>query len=110
MVFEGLLAGQKEKQEDPFEEDDIVDILPIPVFEHAKDAAQDIQSRRGALEEAIRMESRSIAFYEHVSQSVTDATTRLTFAKVIAEEKKHMMKFANLLRSKCLDSGTGCIL
>ena len=102
-IFQGLLERAKEAGIDDFEEDDVVDYMKSRVFESA-------ERRRTALEEALNMERRSIVFYEGCLYHAKDAAAQEAFKKILEEEKKHQVKFAQLLRAKCIDSGEGCIL
>jgi rubrerythrin len=110
-IFQGLLDRAKEAGVDDFEEDDVVDYLRSKVFDvsQEKDRAENMEHRHTALEEALDMERRSIVFYEGCLSHAKDAAAKEAFQKILEEEQKHQAKFAQLLRTKCIDSGEGCI-
>jgi rubrerythrin len=110
-VFESLLALEKEVSDDTFEEDDIVAYLNSKVFDDTRQgaSAQQMNERQTSLEEAMNMERRSIVFYEGCLAQTEDAKARAALEKIVAEEKKHLAKFAEFVRIKCIDSGKGCI-
>ncbi|MBI5873720.1 MAG: ferritin family protein [Candidatus Omnitrophica bacterium] len=111
-TFQGLLNRVKETANDTFEEDDIVDYIKSRVFNAAleKEEAQKMEHRHTALEEAMNMERRSIVFYDGCLARSKDGDAKSAFKKILDEERKHLTKFAELLRIKCIDSGEGCIL
>lgn len=111
-TFEGLLNKEKTAVGDEFEEDDIVNYMNTHVFDVSfeKEKAKNIEHRHTALEEAMNMERRSIVFYEGCLQNSKDAIAKEAFAKILEEEKKHLVKFADLLRLKCIQSQKGCLL
>jgi rubrerythrin len=111
-TFQGLLGKAKEVAGDDFEEDDIVDYMNSRVFDAALEVeeARRVDHRHTALEEAMQMERRSIFFYEGCLKYAQDPAAQKTFKNIIEEEKKHLMKFAELLRIKCVNSAKGCIL
>ena len=109
-TFEDLLAKEKTAAGDEFEEDDVVDYMNSNVFNTSFEKGQNIKHRHKAFEEAMNMERRSIVFYEGCLKNSKDAVAQKAFARVLEEEKKHLAKFADLLRDKCIKSGKGCLL
>jgi rubrerythrin len=111
-TFQGCLDAVKSGADDAFEEDDIVQYVSSKVFDgsqEAQDAAR-MDHRHTALEEALNMERRSIVFYEACLLEASDPKARGAFAKIITEERKHLQKFGELLRAKCIHSAKGCLL
>lgn len=109
-TFEDLLNKEKAAVGDEFEEDDIVNYMNTRVFDLSIEKAKAIKHRHTAFEEAMNMERRSIVFYEGCLQNSKDVVVQKAFAKILEEEKKHLAKFAELLRAKCINSGKGCLL
>jgi rubrerythrin len=111
-VFQSLLDQEKESKDDAFEEDDIVDYLNSKIFDvsQAESAAREIDDHQTSLRQAMDMERRSIVFYEGCLAQAQGSSAREAFARIIGEEKKHLAKFAEFVRLKCIDSGKGCIL
>ncbi|HAJ56365.1 MAG TPA: hypothetical protein DCL35_01185 [Candidatus Omnitrophica bacterium] len=111
-TFQGLLNRVKEAVDDKFEEDDIVDYIKARVFNGAleKQEAEKMEHRHTALEEAMNMERRSIVFYDNCLAHSRDVDAKAAFKKILEEERKHLIKFAELLRIKCINSQKGCIL
>ena len=110
--FEALLSKAKGEAGDPFEEDDVVDYIKSRVFDASLKEAKlsQLEHRHTALEEAMNMERRSIVFYEACLSGSKDEKAKPAFRAIIEEEKKHLSKFAQLLRIKCINSQNGCIL
>lgn len=110
--FEALLSKEKEEAGDAFEEDDVVDYIKSRVFDASLKKAKlsEMEHRHTALEEAMNMERRSIVFYEACLSESKDEKSNSAFRAIIEEEKKHLSKFAQLLRIKCINSQNGCIL
>ena len=75
-----------------------------------KAEAEKMSHRHTALEEAMNMERRSIVFYEACLAHTKDIQAKTAFKNILEEEKKHLSKFAELLRIKCVNSQKGCIL
>jgi rubrerythrin len=111
-VFLSLLEQEKESTDDAFEEDDIVDYLNSKIFDASgeKAAAIEMDASQTSLREAMNMERRSIVFYEGCLAQANDAKAKAAFTRIIGEEKKHLAKFAEFIRIKCIDSNKGCIL
>ena len=111
-LFQGLLDKEKEVSEDPFEEDDIVKYMNTHVFSlyPEEEKAKKMEHRHTALEEAMHMEKRSIIFYEGCLAQTKTPQARQAFTKILEEEKRHLAKFAELLRIKCINSSEGCLL
>ena len=111
-TFQELLNKEKEVTQDSFEEDDIVNYVNTHVFDSSseKEKAKGMEHRHTALEEAMNMERRSIVFYEGCLLHSKGAQAKKAFKKILEEEKKHLSKFAELLRIKCVNSQKGCIL
>jgi len=111
-TFLGLLAGEKEIRGDAFEEDDIVNYMNAHVFDTSLEAEElpRMEHRHTALEEALHMERRSIVFYDECLAAAKDPQSKKAFKNIIEEERKHLNKFGQLLRIKCIDSGQGCLL
>ncbi len=110
--FQGLLSKEREQVGDAFEEDDVVDYIKSRVFDASlkKVKLSQMEHRHTALEEAMNMERRSIVFYEACLSESKDEKAKPAFRAIIEEEKKHLGKFAQLLRIKCINSQKGCIL
>lgn len=111
-VFEGLLDKEKEAKEDGFEEDDIVNYINSHIFDKSTETENSgrMEHRHTALEEAMSMERRSIIFYTGCLANTKDPGAKAKFENIIEEEKKHLSKFAELLRTKCINSQKGCLL
>jgi len=111
-TFQDLLDKEKEIADDPFEEDDIVNYMHAKVFDYSqeKTTTQKMDHRHSALEEAMNMERRSIVFYEGCLGQTKIPEARQVLANILEEEKKHLKKFAELLRIKCINSQKGCLL
>ncbi|MFA5039852.1 MAG: ferritin family protein [Candidatus Omnitrophota bacterium] len=111
-TFENLLEYVKKGAGDEFEEDDIAQYVSSNVFDTTleKDAMAKMEHRHTALEEAMNMERRSIVFYQACHENSTDPQAKGAFEKIGREEKKHLEKFAELLRVKCINSQKGCLL
>lgn len=111
-TFLDLLDKEKEIADDTFEEDDIANYLHAKVFDYSqeKTITQKMSHRHNALEEAMNMERRSIVFYEGCIAQTKSAEARKALANILEEEKKHLKKFAELLRIKCINSQKGCLL
>ncbi len=111
-TFRNLLDREKEGAGDDFEEDDIVQYLKSKVFDASQEpkAAKKADHHHTSLEEALNMERRSIVFYEGCLARTTQEDARQAFLKIIEEEKRHLAKFTELLRSKCINSSGGCVL
>ena len=111
-IFQGLLNRVKQAQDDAFEEDDIVEYIKSRIFDvsQEKEKAQKMEHRHTALEEALDMERRSIVFYDGCLAQAKESQAKEAFKKIIEEEKKHLSKFSDLLRIKCINSQNGCIL
>lgn len=103
-TFRGLLAREEEARQDGFEEDDVVNYMNAHIFDPS------VEHRHAAFEEAMHMERRSIVFYGGCLKTTRDAQAQKAFKNIIEEERKHLSKFAELLRVKCIDSGEGCLL
>ena len=111
-TFGDLLDQEKEVTQDSFEEDDIVNYMKSHVFDASleKTEAQKMSHRHTALEEAMSMERRSIVFYEACLANAKEPKAVAAFKKILEEENKHLRKFADLLRIKCINSQEGCLL
>ncbi len=111
-TFEDLLNKEKKSTEDAFEEDDVVNYLNSHVFDisQGKAKAENMAHRHTAMEEAMNMERRSIVFYEGCLSHTKDPQAKSALEKILGEEKKHLSKFAELLRIKCINSQKGCLL
>jgi rubrerythrin len=111
-TFRDLLAREKEAVDDRFEEDDVVDYLNANIFDISlqPEVAEAMDHRHTSLEEALHMERRSILFYETCLKQTQAEAALAAFTKIIDEEKRHLEKFAQLLRSKCIQSKKGCVL
>ena len=111
-TFQTLLSKEREEAGDAFEEDDVVDYIKSRVSDASLKKAKlsEMEHRHTALEEAMNMERRSIVFYEACVNESKDERSKLAFSAIIEEEKKHLSKFAQLLRIKCINSQNGCIL
>ncbi len=111
-TFERLLEQARQSKGDDFEEDDIVNYMNSKVFDTSKEKeeALTMDHRHTALEEALDMEKRSIVFYNECLINSKDQAAREVFNKILAEEKNHQKKFAELLRIKCINSQKGCVL
>ncbi len=111
-IFQGLLSREKEESGDAFEEDDVVDYIKSRVFDASLKQAKlsQMEHRHTALEEAMNMERRSIVFYEACMDESKGEKEKSSFLAIMEQEKKHLYKFAELLRIKCINSQNGCIL
>lgn len=111
-TFTRLLEEQEEETADGFEQDDIATYLDARVFDSSeeKEAAGNMDHRHTALEEALNLERRSIVFYEGCVKNTTGPEAQKAFAKIIEEEERHLKKFGELLRTKCLNAQGGCVL
>ena len=111
-TFQDLLDKEKETAEDTFEEDDIVNDMHANVFDYSqgKTTTQKMSHRHSALEEAMNMERRSIVFYEGCIAQTKATEARKALVNILEEEEKHLKKFAELLRIKCINSQKGCLL
>jgi rubrerythrin len=111
-TFQGLLDKEKQASGDGFEEDDIVDYLNAKVFDASveKEKARRMDHRHTAMEEALDYERRTIVFYDGCLRQTKDPQAQAALRAVLEEEKKHLAKFAELLRIKCINSEKGCLL
>ncbi len=111
-TFQGLLESAKETTDDNFEEDDLVNYINSRVFDKSleKQEAENMDHRHTALEEAMNMERRSMAFYESCLENSKSEATKSAFSRILDEERSHFAKFATLLHIKCINSNKGCIL
>ncbi len=111
-TFQGCLDAVRSGADDAFEEDDIVQYVSSKVFDASQETAEAsrMDHRHTALEEALNMERRSIVFYEACLSRVSDPKARGAVTKILAEERKHLKKFGELLRIKCINSEKGCLL
>ena len=111
-TFQDLLENEKETADDTFEEDDIVNYMHAKVFDYReeKTTTQKMSHRHTALEEAMNMERRSIVFYEGCLSQTKSTEAQKALDNILEEEKKHLKKFAELLRIKCINSQKGCLL
>jgi rubrerythrin len=111
-IFETLGAKEKEASGDDFEEDDIVNYMNAKVFDVSleREKAAKMEHRHEGLAEAMDMERRSIVFYRGCLSQTKDSKARSALEKILQEEEKHLAKFAEILRIKCINSQEGCVL
>ncbi|HQP91458.1 MAG TPA: ferritin family protein [Candidatus Omnitrophota bacterium] len=111
-TFTSMLGRSKEISGDDFEEDDIVNYIKSKVFDLSRERedALKVEHRHTALEEALNMEKRSVVFYEGCLRQTKEKDAREAFEKILDEERSHQLKFAELLRVKCINSQKGCVL
>lgn len=111
-TFQSLLIYVKKGESDGFEEDDLAESISSNIFDTSKEkeSAEKMDHRHTGFEEAMNMERRSIVFYEGCRENSTTPKARGAFEKIIREERKHLEKFAGLLREKCIESQKGCLL
>lgn len=111
-TFQARLEEEKALVDDDFEEDDIVSFINSKVFDPGLEGAcaRAMDHRHTALEEAMAMERRSMAFYEGCYKNASAQEAKDAFEKIWREEKSHLKKFGELLRTKCINSDKGCIL
>ena len=111
-TFQDLLDKEKEITDDTFEEDDIVNYMHAKAFDYReeKTTTQKMSHRHTALEEAMNMERRSIVFYEGCIAQTKATEARKALVNILEEEEKHLKKFAEVLRIKCINSQEGCLL
>jgi len=90
--FEGELLTLRERQHDPFEEDDLLTGIDYGIFQPYQsieelDRALDTPGK--ALRMGIIIEEKSIRFYESCKGQVSSRGTKEEMVRIIEEEREH---------------------
>ena len=92
--FRGELERIKEAKEDPFEEDDLADVLDSGIFRPYQDLAGAVKTPAKALSLGVLIEDRTVRFYDICRERTRSAAAARQLERIIGEERLH----AKLLR------------
>jgi rubrerythrin len=99
--FEKELFRLRQVTEDGFEEDDLLNYFDYGIFEPYRSIDQlsaGLTNIKKALNLAITVESKSIAFYSSCRDKVLQEKTKKTLSDIIEEEKKHKLLFEDMIK------------
>jgi rubrerythrin len=94
--FRDELARLTAMKEDPFEEDDLADVLDYGIFAPYRDLAEAVKSPEKALTLGLLVEERTVRFYEACRDRVGSAETRQELERIIGEERAHAQKLREM--------------
>lgn len=99
--FEDCLYEAREKQEDYFEDDDLLNYLDFGVFEpyNSIDEMENILSDLDkALRLGIAVEKKSVKFYQLCQENVSSSDAKDGLGRIIKEEERHKELLENILK------------
>jgi len=95
-LFERYLSEVRQRIEDGFEEDDLLNYMDYGVFAPYRgisDLADKIDDAKKALRLGVLIEEKSIKFYKACREKVTSPLTKKEMSNIIEEEKRHKRRF-----------------
>lgn len=98
--FEWCLFEARQKIEDGFEEDDVLNYMNYGIFEpyrHIAGLADKIDDEKKALRLGIAIEEKSIKFYKACRAEVSSPDAKKELSNIIEEEKRHKTRFEDML-------------
>lgn len=101
--FEGELSILREREEDSFEEDDLLSGLDYGIFQPYQ-SMDDLSSNLTTFNKAIRLgivvENKSIQFYEHCRDHVSSPEAKKELDRIIEEERRHKRLLEKMLKEE----------
>ncbi len=100
--FEGCLNNAREKMEDGFENDDLLNYMDYGIFQpyqSIENMGEKINDVKKALRLGIIVEEKSIKFYQACQENISSVETREELQNIIEEEKRHKDLLQNILES-----------
>ena len=91
-IFEKMLFDVREKQEDAFEEDDLLSSMDYGIFkpyENIENLENILNDQKRAINLGLAIEDKCIIFYEACKNMVKDEKTKEAISKIIKDEYKH---------------------
>lgn len=98
--FEGCRFEAGQDIKDGFEEDDVLNYMDYGIFEpyrHIAGLADKIDDEKKALRLGVAIEEKSIKFYKACRAEVSSLQTKRELSNIIEEEKRHKMRFEDML-------------
>lgn len=87
--FEDELARVRREKEDPFEEDDLADVLDSGIFRPYQDLAGAVKTPAKALSLGVLIEDRTVRFYDICRERTRSAAAARQLERIIGEEQAH---------------------
>lgn len=96
-----MLESTKKESDDPYEDDDLLDMLDYNIFQpyQSMEKLNEILDNPGkALKMAERIESRAISFYESCRDVISNQKTKDALTRIIEEEARHKKHFGDIMK------------
>ncbi|MCF7908478.1 MAG: ferritin family protein [Candidatus Omnitrophica bacterium] len=101
-IFEYLLSEVRKNGEDISEDNDLLSSIDFGIFQGLKrqeELEKIITDTKKAIELAVVIESKTVAFYEFCKNSVSAEKVKKELDRIISEEKNHRGLLQDLLKS-----------